>query len=100
MDDLDDSDADYDFSVFGEVTEDDESFPADMTDDIPKVAVDLTRNHLDRVVMVIGDDSIFTLENGTFNQFIHRIIGATVGIHRIIAARPGRSPRSGVNLSD
>ena len=100
MYDLDDGDTDYNFSVFGGVTEDDGELPADMTENIPKVAVDLTQNHFDQVVINIDDDLISTLGNGTVNWFRPRTIGATPGIPRTIAPRPGSVPSSGFSLSD
>ena len=47
LDSLDDGDADYDFSIFGQVTKGDEVIPVGMTDNIPKDAVNITQNHLD-----------------------------------------------------
>ena len=43
LDDLYDGNTDYNFSVFGEVAEEDKALSVDMTDNIPKAAVDLTQ---------------------------------------------------------
>ena len=65
LDELDNAYVDYDFSVYGYVVGDDIILPVGMTDTIPTAAVDLTQNHLDRVVMGLDGDSISTLGTAT-----------------------------------
>ena len=100
LDDLEGGDADYDFSIYGDAVEVEDSMPAGITDNIPQAATNIAQTHLDRVVQGLDDDSISTLGNGTVNRFTPRTIAAAAGIPRTIAAQPGRSPSSGVSLAD
>lgn len=66
LDDLTVVDQDYDFMGFNTTaTGQDITTSGKIDEALPKAAVDLTRNHLDRVVIGMDDDSVSTLGNAT-----------------------------------
>ena len=100
LNDFNGRDEDYDFSVYGEVTNTEDSTSAGMTDNIPQAATNVAQNHLDRVVQGLDSDSFPILGNGTVNRFISRTIAAAARTPHTIAAQPSQISSSGVSLVD
>ena len=96
LENIDAADSDYNF-VMDMVVDENGDLSNDFMGTMPKAAVELTQNHLERVVTGLDDDSISTIGNGTVasRRWTPRTIGATTG-----DSPAGRSTSSGLSVSE